>query len=266
MDRRRALGLGAAGAAAAWVAPQVLSVEAAAAATVLPPGLSGAFGNEGNPGVDPIIVAIPPASLRNGDLLLAGGAIRFTDAKNAGISPPAGFVPIVPNPALPDPGGITSRPTPIGGGVPEALRGYVWYRFWNTGDPTTFRFDKTVAGGMPTRWSVAILVIRNASGIGAAAGQGQVGLSVTAPSITTTANNSRAYFIGITSGPTTWTAPAGFTTLGQGPTNPSNPEGYLAELDVPASGTVVGPVSAGISAPTNPAVNDNLGFLVEILT
>lgn len=265
MDRRRALGLGAAGAAAAWVAPQVLSVEAAAAATVLPPGLSGAFGNEGNPGAVGLPVQIPPQSLRDGDLLLAAAGIRFSDAKDAGVAPPPGFLPVVPNPALPDPGGVTSQPTPIDPS-PEALRGYAWYRFWNTGDPTSFAFQKTVASGMPTLWSAAILVIRNASGVGAAAGQGQVGLSVTAPSITTTVNNSRVYFIGITSGPTTWTAPGGFTTLGQGPTNPGNPEGLLAELAVPASGTVVGPVSAMITAPSDPAVNDNLGFLVEILT
>lgn len=266
VDRRRVIGGAAIGITAVWAVPAVLSVDAASAATNPPfPRFRDAFGDFGTPGAPPITVTLPAATVQDGDLLLAVAALRFSDSKDAGIDPPPGFSPIVPTtaPAPGTPGGITSQTPPISPSS-EALRAWTWSKVWNTGDPLTFAFTKTLATGFPTRWSAAILVVSGASSVGDAAGQGQVGPSVTAPSVTTGGPNRLIAYVGVTPGPTTWTPPAGYNVVGQGPTNSGNPQGLLATVVVPAAGAT-GTVSATAALPSDPAVADNVAFLLELV-
>jgi hypothetical protein len=266
LDRRRVIGGAAVGITAVWAVPAVLSVDAASAATNPPfPRFRDAFGDYGTPGAPPITVTIPASRVQDGDLLLAVAALRFYDSKNAGIDPPPGFAPIVPTtaPAPGTPGGVTSQTPPISPSA-EALRAWTWSKTWNTGDPLTFPFTKTLATGFPTRWSAAILIVSGATATGDASGQGQVGASVTATSITTGGANRLVAYLGVASGPTTWTPPAGYTVVGQGPTNSGNPQGLVATAVLPAAGAT-GAVTATAALPADPAVADNIGFLVELV-
>lgn len=266
VDRRRvALGL-AAGVGAAWVAPAVLQVSSAAAQGSSPPDFINGVGDYGVPGAPPITLEIPPGTFQVGDLILGVGGIRFDDAKNAGIDPPPGFVPVVPStsPSPGTPGGLTSRPTPLGGSAPEALRGYVWWKFY--AGETFFTFDKTIDQGFPTRWAVGVLGFSGASGVGASAGQGNITAGVVqAPSITTTAAGSTIVYIGLTPGVTSWVGPSGYTFRAQGPTNGSHPEGYVATRSGFGAGASVGTAQASVVQPADPPVDDSLGFHVEIL-
>ena len=275
MERRAFLirGVGAAGVAgAAWVAPTVLSVDAAAAQTAPPPDppdFSSAGGLEGGPGATDLTLNLPAGTFDVGDYLLALGLIRFTNAKNAGVAPPSitppnAWTPIVP-PNFDVPGGVTSRPTPLATNTTQALRGHLFgYRY---NGEASFTFTKTNnASGNPTYWAVLVV---GYSGVDAttpldgAAGQGQVSTDVTAPTITTTAAGTRVVYLGGSIGPTTWSGPPSYTFRAEAPSAAPHPEGRVADV-VPASAGATGPVTATIVTPTDPAQLDNVGFLVGL--
>lgn len=274
MERRKFITGAAVAGGVAWTAPSILSVDAVAAATPpppVPPAFRGTFAAPGGFGATVLTINVPAGTFSVGDYLLALGMIRFTNAKNAGVAPPSitppnAWTPVFPTTFSPTPpSGVTSRPVPLPASTTVALRGQVFgYRY---NGEATFTFNKTNDNGSPTAWGVLLVGysgVNATSPLDGAAGQGALGLTVTAPSITTTTPGTRLVYLGGAFGPTTWTNATTLTTRAEGPSVVGHPEGFVADEVLAAAGATGTRSMTIVAPPDTPAQLDHVAFNVGL--
>ncbi len=247
LARRDLLRMAGAATSIAWVAPSILTIDRVGAqGSPASPYFRAALSAAGGFGATTLPVAIPPGTFVTGDRLLALAMVRWTTAKNPGITAPTGWTTVE--------GPEVSNATP---GTATALRGYVFTTTYD-GVATSYTFTKgpNSQSGNPTTWSVLLVGfvdVDPTTPFDGTDGQGGISTSVTAPAVTTTVANTLSVFLGGSFSNAAWTVPpSGYLAVGEGPSTVDNPEGFAASV-------VVGPpvLNGPITATTAGASQDD---------
>jgi hypothetical protein len=255
LARRDMLRLAGAATSIAWVAPSVLSIDRVGAqgSPASPFFRAGLFG-DGGFGATTLPITIPPGTFLAGDRLLALALVRWTTARNAGITAPAGWTTVE--------GPEVSNTTP---GTSTALRGYVFTTTYD-GVAASYTFTKgpPSQSGNPTTWGVLLVGfadVHPTTPFDGTDGQGGISTSVTAPAVTTTVANSLSVFLGGSFSDAAWTVPPlGYLAVAEGPSTVDNPEGFAANVVLGSPGPN-GPLVATTAGATQ---DDYVAFQIAL--